>query len=95
MPVYVSPSATFRSGFGIRIGWLSVGWLLVTLAVISACMLLFNPSEKEKPVLFRIQTAVSISILVVAALHAGPYVGVVMAGLGACVLIAGAVLRYR
>jgi len=95
VPVYVSPSAALRSGFAVKIGWISVGWLVVTLGVICACLLLFNPSEKEKPLFLRSHLALAIAILVIAVLHFGPYAGVVLSALGGCFLIASALMRYR
>ena len=95
LPVYVSPSAPLRTGFAVKIGWMSAGWLVVTLAVICAALLLFAPNEKERAHLFRIQTACAAGILVVVLLHAGLYAGILLTGLGACTLIAGAIARYR
>ncbi len=93
--VYRSRFTRTEAGFDIQIGFMRVGWVVVICAVICGAMLLFDPGAREKKVFLVLQCCLAAAVLGLAALHAGLYPGVILAGAGGALLLWGAILRYR
>ncbi|HXG23039.1 MAG TPA: hypothetical protein VNJ09_00680 [Chthonomonadales bacterium] len=91
----VSLGSYARPGFDVRLGWLRVGWAVVFCGVLCGALLLFNPTAREKKVFLGVQVALSLVILALAVLHIGPHAGVILAIVGASLLLWGAFARYR
>ena len=93
--VYRNKLTHNETAYDIQFGRLSLGWVIVTGAVICASLLLLDPSAKEKRLFQMVHAAISIGIITVALLHIGPHPGVIAGTLGGIVLLAGAILRYQ
>lgn len=83
-----------RPGFDVRMGPVSVGWVVVVCAVVCAALLLLNPGAKERRLYLALQVALGLLVLALAVAHLGAYGGIVLAILGGVLLIAGGVFRY-
>ena len=92
--VYVSRHHYERAGYDLSIGWLRVGWAVVICAVIAASLLLFDPAAREKTGFLIVSIAASAGILILAVLHLGPYPGVMVAIIGAGLILWGGFARY-
>lgn len=84
-----------RAGYDLTIGWLKVGWAVVICSVITASLLLFEPAAREKPRFLAVAVAMPAAILILAFLHLGPNPGVMLAIVGALVMLWGGFVRYR
>jgi hypothetical protein len=93
--VYTSKRNFERTGYELKLGAMKVGWIVVVSAVVCACLLLFNPTAREKGAFLGVQVALGIAIVVVGLLHAGPYPGAVLAIVGGALLVWGGIARYR
>ena len=95
MALYVSPRAGRLNAFQLKIGSLSVGWLLVMLSAVCGFMLLARPQISDKPQFFLAQSVVGAILLCVAIVFFQPQPGIAMSFCSGTMLIAGAYLRYR
>jgi hypothetical protein len=93
--LYVSRKVVEQNAFQLKIGWLSVGWILVMAGAIPALMLLTEPSAAEKPLFLKVQVFCGCITLAAAILYFKPQLGVALACLSGSILIAGALKRYR
>jgi hypothetical protein len=93
--LYVSPNAGKLNGFQIKVGFLSMGWLLILVCGLCGLLLLANPTAEEKPPYLRLQATLGAFILFLGVLYIRPYLGPAMAAISGTLLVSGAFLRYR
>jgi predicted membrane channel-forming protein YqfA (hemolysin III family) len=87
-------NAYLTSGYGLMVGPISVGWLVVFAALAVGALLLYQPTSQQRSRFFYVQMAVGLLILALAIRYLSLYAGVIMALVGAAALLVGAVLRY-
>lgn len=87
-------NAYLTSGYGLMLGPISVGWLVVLAALVAGALLLFHPTRQQRSRFFYGQIAAGLLILGLAIRYLSLYPGVLMALAGAVALLAGAILRY-
>jgi hypothetical protein len=92
---FIRDKSFLVSGFDKEIGSLRVGWVVVVCALICGALLLWEPKGRQKTFFFTLQTALGLTILLLAFIHIGVYVGVILAFVGGALLLAGAFVRYR
>ncbi len=86
--------AYLTSGYSLKLGGVSVGWIIILAALAAGSLLLVTPTAGQKRGFLIGQIAAGVLILILAVRYVGLYMGVLMALAGAGLLIAGAVLRY-
>jgi hypothetical protein len=87
-------NAYLTNGYGLKVGPISVGWLVVLAGIGAGTLLLFQPIGKQRQQFLFLQVALAILILMLAARHLNPYPGVLMALGGAAALLWGGMSRY-
>jgi hypothetical protein len=83
------------SGYDKRLGWLKAGWGVVVLALVAGCLLLAEPTPRNRVSLLAAHLAMSLGIVALVVLCASLYPGVLLAAVGSLLLIAGGFVRYR
>src|ERR1041384_2907141 len=84
-PVVAIPQKV--AGFGLKLGWLKVGWAVVICAVACSALMLI-PQPLADPRLSRgVHVALAGSILALAVLHTGLYPGVILSASGGLLLL--------
>jgi|GEM_PF-3125793 hypothetical protein len=91
--IYISDKPHLITGYDLHLYAISVGWAVVICAVMCGGFLLFNPTPKEKNLIFGAEMFLSLVILALGAYHIGPFAGAITAMIGAGFLIIGAALR--
>ena len=88
--LYVSDEGLPRRGFDLNIGSISLGWLLVACGMAAAALLLWDRPDESNSRTKALQTSLGIAIVIAAILHISPNLGVIAAGIGGGLIIAGA-----
>ncbi len=92
--LFVNESALMRRGFELRVGWISVGWIVAACGIIAAALLLWG-GEAESAWIAKAQVGLGAVILLVALLHISSYFGPLTAAAGGALIISGGYLSAR
>lgn len=87
-------NAYLTNGYGLTVGGVSVGWIVVLAGIGAGTLLLFQPVGKQRKHFLMLQMALAIPILALAIRYINLYPGVLMALGGAAALAWGAMLRF-
>jgi hypothetical protein len=87
-------NAYLTNGYGLTLGPISVGWIVVLAALAAGSLLLFKPARDQRRRFFYLQLCAGLLILALAIRYLSLYPGVIMAAIGAAALLGGAVLQY-
>ena len=93
--VYRSRLMHNLSGYDVDLGRLKLGWVIVCAAVTCGSLLLLSPSDKRNRLWQAVQYALAGLVFVLAALHIGPYPGVILGMAGSIALALGARARTQ
>jgi hypothetical protein len=93
--LYVSKHNYARNGFELSLGRMSVGWVIVLAGLVCGSLLLAEPNASNRKLFLTLQSAMGITVLVLAVLHVGFHPGIILALLGGLLLLGGGLTRYR
>src|SRR5207249_4376751 len=88
--LYVNQSELIRRGFDVKLGWLSVGWMVVLCGVTCAALLLWSVGTLPAPGVARTQLGLGGLILAVSILHLSLMTGVLLTAAAGVLIITGA-----
>jgi len=92
--MFVNEAALMRRGFELRVGWISVGWVVAACGIIAAALLLWG-GEAESAWVAKAQIGLAGVILVLALLHLSRYLGPLTAAAGGAFIVSGSYLSVR
>jgi hypothetical protein len=90
----VNESALIRSGFDVRIGWLSVGWLVAGCGIAAIALMLWDTGDST-PWIPPAQVALGAVIAAVALIHLVALPGVILGMAGGSLVSLGALFAGR
>lgn len=93
--VYAAKVSHNLTGFDFMVGKLSVGWILVVMALIAASLLLWDAYGEYRLLMQRIHIGAGVITILLALIHFGPHLGIWIGVLGGGLLVAGGLERYR
>ncbi|MEP6757468.1 MAG: hypothetical protein ABJA67_18350 [Chthonomonadales bacterium] len=93
--VYSATISRDLNGFDYKIGVLSVGWIMVVMALVASSLLLWDAYSQHRKIMQRIHIGAGVITALVALIHFGPHPAIWIGIVGGCLITYGGYERYR